>query len=134
MSQMMKIMSERPWGVLPSTTDNNLKERINAISIKILGDGSEKKDAMMQICEKETTSCVQSSKGKETTSCDQSKKGKEVTSCDLSKQKKEAIAKPVTPRYRPPISFPQRLLNMNDLKEKGKLTSKSKWQTHLWAE
>lgn len=83
----------------------------------------EKKDAMLQVCEVEATSCGQSSKGKVTTSCVHAKKGKEITSCDLKIQKNEVVVKPVTSRYRQPIPFPHRLVDVDNLKAKGKFNA-----------
>lgn len=39
MSQLMKMMSKRPWGALPSNTQNKPKERVNAISVSLVKEG-----------------------------------------------------------------------------------------------
>lgn len=84
-AQLVKMMLDKPWGALPNTIENNPKERVNAISIKVAGDGELSCDAVI------------GTNVKETTSCDPTSKGKEVTSCGPNKQNEEAKGKPVTP-------------------------------------
>ncbi|XP_031116518.1 uncharacterized protein LOC116020177 [Ipomoea triloba] len=100
--QMFRMKSERQWGALPSKTENNSKERVNAISVKKESLG--RKDAMDWLCEgsnpcdvnvkevEETTSCGFLEKGDEkTTSWGQVFQATETTSCGLESKKKGGI-------------------------------------------
>lgn len=43
------------------------------------------------------------------------------TTSGLTRKGEESKAKPVVPRYQPPIPFPQRLVNIDEIECKGKV-------------
>ncbi|XP_019181797.1 PREDICTED: uncharacterized protein LOC109176857 [Ipomoea nil] len=96
-AQLVKLVSERPCGSLPSTTENNPKEIVNAISVHL------------ELVNEDTN------KGYE----GKSAKGKEVLK-DTNTEESKANTKMVTSQYRAQILFPQRLVNMAELEQQGK--------------
>ncbi|XP_019190721.1 PREDICTED: uncharacterized protein LOC109185195 [Ipomoea nil] len=84
MSQMFWLMSERPWGTLPSNTENNPKERVNDVSL-MRPKEEERKDAMEKVCEGDKTYTVKV-------------KEQEITSWDLlRKEEGKEVEKEATP-------------------------------------
>ncbi|XP_019184641.1 PREDICTED: uncharacterized protein LOC109179595 [Ipomoea nil] len=100
MSQMFRLMSERPWGTLPSNTENNPKERVNVVSV-VSPKEEERKDTMEKVCEEDETYTVKVNK-QVITSCGLLSKEEETdTSCALKEVEKEAPlskSKTQTPR------------------------------------
>nr|GMD39209.1 uncharacterized protein LOC104108284 [Ipomoea batatas] len=83
---------KRPWGALPSTTENNPKEWVNVISLRV-----EKEYHGDVSCTPKEKSKEEETKRKEATPSDLTSKEKEATPSGLENKKEEAKAKPVTP-------------------------------------
>ncbi|XP_019164255.1 PREDICTED: uncharacterized protein LOC109160415 [Ipomoea nil] len=99
-AQLVKLVSERPCGSLLSTTENNPKERVNAISVypEPVNEDTNKRHEGKYV------------------------KGKEVLK-DTDREESKANTKMVTSRYCTQIPFPQRLVNMAELEQRGKFNA-----------
>ncbi|XP_019165306.1 PREDICTED: uncharacterized protein LOC109161359 [Ipomoea nil] len=125
-AQMFRMMSKRPWGAFSSSTENNPKERVNAVMI--VSPEDVRKDAMEWICD---NSCGEKLKGNEITSCDPLKEeGKKDTSCALKKYLKEV--KP--PKRKPQTSSKTKMTNAQALEKKGSDYAEGAPQVYLGEE
>ncbi|XP_019183628.1 PREDICTED: uncharacterized protein LOC109178447 [Ipomoea nil] len=99
-AQLVKLVTKRPSGSLPSTTENNPKERVNDISI------CQESESDMVVMETQRTM--------------QGHKGKEVMRSDVKTDTKNT-AKTVTSRYRPQAL--KQMVNMAKLEQQGKFNA-----------